>query len=139
MCLLPDNFIFNNAVVVRYNPADIFPGDQQMKHNLKAALLSAFVLPGLGQLKKGQKIKGGIILLLVNLFILVSLAVVASAFAKVYAASLGKSREIGISIITEVGKGAPGAKWLLGFFICLWVFSVTDALVSRAPAATECD
>ena len=47
-----------------------------MKLHVKAALLSAFVLPGLGQLYKGAKVKGGIIMAVVNLFLLVALFLV---------------------------------------------------------------
>ena len=47
-----------------------------MKMHIKAALLSAFVLPGLGQLYKGARIKGGIIIAVVNVFLLVALFLV---------------------------------------------------------------
>jgi len=43
-----------------------------MKRPLIALALSAFVLPGLGQLYLGRKIKGGILLVAVNLLLLAS-------------------------------------------------------------------
>ena len=100
-----------------------------MKANIKPALLSALVLPGLGQLKKGHRIKGGIILFLVNLFILIALATVASSVAKIYVASHGVPVETA-SIVAEVQATSPGGRWLLFFFCCLWFYSFTDALVS---------
>ena len=47
-----------------------------MKINIKALLLSAFLLPGIGQLYKGEKVKGAVFLVLVNFFLLAALLVV---------------------------------------------------------------
>ncbi len=47
-----------------------------MKKNIKALLLSALILPGLGQLYKGDKVKGGIMIALVNIFLLAALFLV---------------------------------------------------------------
>jgi len=47
-----------------------------MNINFKALLLSAFIIPGLGQLYKGDKIKGAVIICLVNVFLLAALFMV---------------------------------------------------------------
>ena len=47
-----------------------------MNKKLTALLLSALVLPGLGQLYLGRKMVGGIIIVLVNLILLLALFVV---------------------------------------------------------------
>ena len=54
-----------------------------MRINLKAALLSALVIPGLGQLYIGNKLKGGIIIVLVNMFLLGALALALQGVGKI--------------------------------------------------------
>lgn len=107
-----------------------------MRLNVKKALLSAFVLPGLGQLMNGRKVKGGIIIFLVNIFILIALAFVAQGMAKLYLAP----RQPGVSEVMrtlgEIRTGTPGAKWALSFFFCLWCYSVADALFDSGKDGT---
>lgn len=130
--VLADIFVFNNeryAGIIRR--LFILQEMLYMKDNLKPALLSALVLPGLGQLKKGHRVKGGIILFLVNLFIIVALATVGGAVAKIFVASQGTPAGA-MSLLGEVQKSSPAGRWVLFSFLFLWFYSVTDALVSPA-------
>lgn len=104
-----------------------------MNKKLAALLLSALVLPGLGQLYLGRKVVGGIILLLVNLVLLLALFVLLRGLSPVIAAQIAGGA---ISITpTEVIKALDGAagygKAVLGAFFILWTFSVVDILIFR--------
>lgn len=105
-----------------------------MRLNVKTALLSAFVLPGLGQLMNGRKVKGAVIIFLVNIFILVALAFVAQGMAKLYLAPRQPGVSEVVRTLEEIRSGTPGAKWALSFFFCLWCYSVADALLDSGKS-----
>jgi hypothetical protein len=101
---------------------------------LKATLLSAFVLPGLGQLYKGAKIKGGIIIALVNIFLLIALYLVLKGMGEL----LVTARLSGMAAAEQViagmkGGQGPAVRILLASFSALWVYSVIDALLHKEP------
>jgi TM2 domain-containing membrane protein YozV len=101
-----------------------------MNKKLTALLLSALVLPGLGQLYLGRKMIGGVYLVLVNLVLLLALFVLLRGLSPVIAAQLAGGA---ISITpSEVMKSLDGAKGfgkaVLGAFFLLWAFSVVDIL-----------
>jgi len=104
-----------------------------MNKKLTAVLLSALVLPGLGQLYLGRKVVGGIILVLVNLVLLLALFVLLRGLAPVIAAQIGGGA-VGITQ-AEVLKALDGAsgfgKAVLAAFGVLWLFSVVDILKPR--------
>jgi hypothetical protein len=105
---------------------------------LKATLLSAFVLPGLGQLYKGARVKGGIILALVNIFLLVALYQVLKGMGEL----LVTARLSGMSAAEQVIAGLRGGQGptdciLLTAFFALWFYSVVDALLHKEPGEHE--
>ena len=104
-----------------------------MNKKLTAVLLSALVLPGLGQLYLGRKMVGGIILALVNLVLLLALFVLLRGLSPVIAAQIGGGA-VGITQ-AEVLKALEGAsgfgKGVLAAFGVLWLFSVVDILKPR--------
>lgn len=95
-----------------------------------AFLLSALVLPGLGQLYLGRKMAGGIILLFVNLILLLALFVLLRGLSPVIASQIAG----GMVTITpgEVIKALDGAagfgKGVLAAFFLVWAYSVIDVL-----------
>lgn len=101
-----------------------------MNRKLKALLLSALVLPGLGQFYLGRKMIGGIIIVLVNLVLLLALFVLLRGLSPVIAAQISGGA---ISITpSEVMKALDdttgfGKAVLAGFFL-LWMFSVVDII-----------
>lgn len=101
-----------------------------MKNNLKAALLSAFVLPGLGQLYKGDKIKGGILVVLVNFFLLCALFFVMQGAGKLLVTVQLSGGSVS-QALDELQRQSPAVRWLLGGFFLLWIYGVADALLSR--------
>jgi len=101
-----------------------------MNKKLTALLLSALVLPGLGQLYLGRKMIGGVYLVLVNLVLLLALFVLLRGLSPVIAAQLaGGAINITPSEVMTSLEGAKGfGKAVLGAFFLLWVFSVVDIL-----------
>lgn len=104
-----------------------------MNKKLTALLLSALVLPGLGQLYLGRKLVGGVLLALVNLVLLLALFVLLRALSPVIAAQIaGGAISITPSDIMKSLDGASGfGKAVLGAFFLLWTFSVVDLLRFR--------
>jgi len=101
-----------------------------MKKKVKSVILSALVLPGLGQLYMGRKVKGGIMLFLDNLFILGALAVVLRSAGKILAAG-GAEAPDPAQLLQAVHQDAPFVRWLTAGFVLLWGFGVVDALLSK--------
>ena len=99
-----------------------------MNRKKSALLLSALVLPGLGQLYLGRKATGIAIIMLVNLLLLLALFVLMKGLAPVIAA---QALSGGISA-QEVYAGLRGVagfgKALLAGFALLWVFSIVDVM-----------
>ena len=104
-----------------------------MKKKLTALLLSAFVLPGLGQLYLGRKVVGGILIVLVNLVLLLALFVLLRGLSPVIAAQIaGGAISITPAEVMKALDGASGfGKGVLGAFFLLWTFSVVDVLRFR--------
>ena len=105
-----------------------------MNKKLTAVLLSALVLPGLGQLYLGRKKVGAVLVVLVNLVLLLALFVLLRGLSPVIAAHIAGGT-ITISP-TEVMTALEGAtafgKSVLAAFFLLWAFSVVDILRSKS-------
>jgi TM2 domain-containing membrane protein YozV len=105
-----------------------------MNKKLAALLLSALVLPGLGQLYLGRKLIGGILIVLVNFILILALFVVLRGLSPLIASKIAG----GAIIITptEVMKALDGAsgfgKAVLAAFFLVWSYSVVDILRPRA-------
>ena len=105
-----------------------------MNKKLTALLLSALVLPGLGQLYLGRKMVGGIIIVLVNLVLLMALFVLLRGLSPVIASQIAGGA---INITPpEVMKALDGAsvfgKAVLAAFFLLWTFSIIDIVRFKA-------
>ncbi len=101
-----------------------------MNKKLTALLLSALVLPGLGQLYLGRKMVGGIIIVLVNLVLLLALFVLLRGLSPVIASQIaGGAISITPAEVMKALDGATGfGKAVLAAFFLLWAFSVVDIL-----------
>lgn len=101
-----------------------------MASRIRCIALSALVLPGLGQLYRGDRVKGGVMILLDNIFLLGALFVALRSAGKFMVAG----RTGGIDpqqVIASMQADAPYAKWLLGGFLVLWVYGVVDAAFNK--------
>jgi len=104
-----------------------------MKRKMTALLLSALVLPGLGQLYLGRKVLGGIIILLINLIMLLAIFVLLKGLSPLIASKIA-SGAVGISP-TEVMKALDrmsgfGNAVLAAFFL-VWGAAVVDIFRSH--------
>src|SRR5512138_1470231 len=104
-----------------------------MQIHIKAALLSAFVLPGMGQLYKGDRVKGGIILALVNIFLLAALFVVVKGMGSFLLTANMSGTGEALKVLETVRQNSPHITWLMSGFIVLWFAAVVDAALARTP------
>lgn len=102
-----------------------------MRFHVKAALLSAFVLPGLGQLYKRDKVKGGVLIVLVNVFLLAALFVVMRGMGQLLLTARFSGVADTVQILDDLKHNSPAARWLLTVFSALWAYGVIDALLAR--------
>jgi hypothetical protein len=102
-----------------------------MKKNIKAALLSAFVLPGLGQLYKGDKVKGGIMIVLVNIFLLVALFLVLQGMGKLLVTANLSGMAAAEQVLEGLKGKSPAVRIIMAAFFVLWAYGVADALLNK--------
>ena len=104
-----------------------------MNRKMTALLLSALVLPGLGQLYLGRKVVGGIILVIVNLILLLALFVLLRGLSPVIASQIaGGAISISPSEVIKALGGASGfGKGVLAAFFLVWAFSLAHILRFR--------
>jgi TM2 domain-containing membrane protein YozV len=102
-----------------------------MKIHFRAALLSAFVLPGLGQLYKGDRIKGVIIIILVNIFLLLAVYLVLRQVGPLVVAARMPGFTEASKIAERLQAGTPAVRYLLAGFGGLWLYSLVDAAVGN--------
>lgn len=104
-----------------------------MNKKFSALLLSALVLPGLGQLYLGRKMTGGIIIILVNLVLILALFVLMRGLSPVIATQIaGGAIRISPDEVSNALEGASGfGKAVIAAFFMLWAFSIIDILKTR--------
>lgn len=95
--------------------------------NIKALLLSAFVLPGIGQLYKGEKVKGAIFLSLINIFLLAALFIVLRKMGSFLVTARISGPQEALDLLDRITKSSPEIGWLLAGFSLLWGAAVVDA------------
>jgi TM2 domain-containing membrane protein YozV len=101
-----------------------------MKENFKAALLSALVLPGVGQLYRGRVVKGGILVALVTIVLLIMVFLAALAAQDVLHV-VRVTGTIDAGILAERLQGRmPAVLWLAGILFCLWLYGIVDAFLA---------
>lgn len=110
-----------------------------MRMNLKAMLLSAFVLPGIGQLYKGEKVKGAVFLVLVNIFLLASLFIVLRKMGSFLLTARISGPQEALVLLDSITKSSPEIGWLLSGFTLLWGIAVVDAAkpVKQKPISPD--
>ena len=101
-----------------------------MKTNIKAVMLSAFILPGIGQLYKGEKVKGAVFLFLVNIFLLASVVIVMKKMGSFLLTARISGSEEALKLLESIAASSPEIGWLLSGFAILWGVAVVDAAIS---------
>jgi TM2 domain-containing membrane protein YozV len=102
-----------------------------MKRLLTAVLLSALVLPGLGQLYLGRKARGIAIILLVNLLLLLTVFVLMKGLAPVIASKMISGTFNSQDVLGALQGVSGFARGLLAGFALLWVYSIADLVACR--------
>lgn len=107
-----------------------------MKRPIVALLLNALVLPGLGQLYLGRKVKGIALIMAVNLLLLAALFFMLKISSPVIAAHLSGTPITPQQIMAAVQPYALWAKLLLAALFGLWGYGLVD-LVSAFRLPTD--
>ena len=98
-----------------------------MKINIKAMLLSALLLPGIGQLYKGEKLKGVVFLVMVNIFLLAALFLVLKKMGSFLLTARLSGPDEALKLLDTITRSSPECGWLLAGFTLLWTVAVVDA------------
>ncbi|CAH2030306.1 DUF6677 family protein [Trichlorobacter ammonificans] len=110
-----------------------------MKRPLIALLLSAFVLPGLGQLYLGRKLKGALLLVAVNLLLLAALFLAMKLSAPLIGARLAGTPITPELLLAQIQPHAVWGKALLASFLGVWGFAVVDLVSAFRESGREND
>ena len=110
-----------------------------MNRKKTALLLSALVLPGLGQLYLGRKAAGIAIIMLVNLLLLLALFVLMKGLAPVIAAKVVSGGINAQEVLAALHGVAGFGKALLAGFALLWVLSIIDVVRANNVAEPPAD
>ena len=101
-----------------------------MNKKISALLLSALVLPGLGQFYLGRKMIGGILIVLVNLILLLGLFVLLRGLSPLIASQIagGAIKISPTEVMKSLDDTTGFGKAVLASFFLVWTFSVVDIL-----------
>lgn len=104
-----------------------------MRKNVTAALLSGLILPGIGQIYRGRKLKGAVMVLLVTILLLVFFIFLASVMQECMQAARLHGNMDEALLAGILRRRLPVALWLGGGFFCIWLYGVVDALLDKDP------
>lgn len=99
-----------------------------MKRKTTALLLSALILPGLGQLYLGRKVVGIALIMAINLLLLLALFVLLKGASPLIAAKVTSGSISATEIATALGGVAGFGKALLAVFLLIWSFAVGEII-----------
>lgn len=108
-----------------------------MKENVKAMLLSALVLPGVGQIYRGRTVKGGLLIALVSLVLLVFVVLAALALQKILPVVHVSGSVDAVAVAEILRARLPAFLWLGGILLCLWVYGVVDAFLEKGSDCVD--
>ena len=103
-----------------------------MKINYRAALLSALVFPGMGQIYKGDKIKGVILIMLVNAFLLAAVFMILKYAVPLMLTPGTEGKQDVKQIIDTLYNKRPAFKVILSSSCALWLYGWIDAAVDKS-------
>ena len=99
-----------------------------MKRPIVAVLLSALVLPGLGQIYLGRRIKGVALIMAINFLLLLVLFITLKVSSPVIAAHLSGTPLTPALIVEKMQPFAAWIKLLMAAFLGLWGYGLVDLL-----------
>jgi hypothetical protein len=102
-----------------------------MNIDIKAALFSALVFPGLGQLYKGDRVKGLLIIAFVNILLLILFCLALQQLIPL----ILSARESGVTDLTKfmerLHPGGPAVRLLLAALGGIWFYGWIDAALGK--------
>jgi hypothetical protein len=102
-----------------------------MSPKIKAILLNALVLPGLGQLYLGKKVKGMALIMIINLLLLLGLFVGLKAASPLIAARVASVNANSAEVASALDSVAGFGRGILVFFLLVWGYALIDIFRSR--------
>jgi hypothetical protein len=102
-----------------------------MKIHVKAALLSAFVFPGLGQLIKGNRIKGLILIGCVNIILLILVCLLLQQLLPLIHTGQNSDVLDMKKIMERMHVGSPALRVLSAALCGIWMYGWIDAAVGK--------
>jgi hypothetical protein len=100
-----------------------------MKENVKAALLSGLVLPGVGQIYRGRTVKGGILVGLVSIALLIFVVLTVFAVQDILQVVRVSGTLDAAALVESLRGRLPSFLWLGGALLCVWIYGVVDAFL----------
>ncbi len=106
---------------------------------ISALLLSALVLPGLGQFYLGRKMIGGILIVLVNLILLLGLFVLLRGLSPLIASQIagGAIKISPTEVLKSLDDTTGFGKAVLASYLLVWTFSIVDILRAKVEPQTD--
>ena len=108
-----------------------------MKENVKAALLSALVLPGVGQFYRGRTVKGGVLVALVSIVLLIFVILAFQAVQDILHVVQITGRIDNIAVVDSLRDRLPAFLWLGGILFCIWTYGIFDAFFGGGSAKKD--
>ena len=102
-----------------------------MRIHIKAALLSAFVFPGLGQLIKGSRIKGLILIGCVNIILLILVCLILQQLLPLILTVQNSDVPDFKNIMERMHVGSPAIRLLSAVLCGIWMYGWIDAAVGK--------
>ena len=99
-----------------------------MNRKVRALLLNAFVLPGLGQIYLGRKVAGIALILLVNLLLVLALFVVLKGASPLIAEQMTAGSLKSGDIISALDSVAVYGRALLAAIVLVWAYALVDII-----------
>ena len=110
---------------------DITGIGHKRKRRWIAFLLSAFVLPGMGQLYLGQKVKGVAIIFIINLLMLLALFVLVKGLGPAITVKIATGTVDQKDVLAGLNGAAGFGKLILAAFMLVWCFAGLDIFRNR--------
>jgi hypothetical protein len=102
-----------------------------MRIHIKAALLSAFVFPGLGQLIKGNRIKGLILIGFVNIFLLILVCLILQQLLPIILTTQNSDALDMKNILERMHVGGAVIRLISAALCGIWMYGWIDAAVAK--------
>jgi len=99
-----------------------------MKRIVIAFVLNAFVLPGVGQIYLGRKIKGVVLVMAINLLLLAAVFLMLKISTPVVAAHLSGTPITPQQLLAAIQPYSLWAKLLLSALLAVWGFGLVDLI-----------